>query len=72
MDAATATKQAAAGLFGMVQQQATMMGICRRLLSSGHYVRRLPAAESDHEEGSQRRRRTAGDGALDKQRWHPK
>ena len=26
MDAATATKQAAAGLFGMVQQQAAMMG----------------------------------------------
>jgi hypothetical protein len=26
MDAATAAKQAAAGLFGMVQQQATMMG----------------------------------------------
>jgi hypothetical protein len=72
MDAATAAKQAAAGLFGMVQQQATMMGICRRLLSSGDHVCRLPAADSDHEEGPQGRRRAGGDGALDKQRWHPK
>jgi hypothetical protein len=39
-------------------------GLRRRLLSSGHYVRRLPAADFDHEEGPQGRRRTGGDGTL--------
>jgi hypothetical protein len=42
MEAATAAKQAPAGFFGMVQQQAAIMGYVDVFFSSCDHVPRLP------------------------------